>query len=237
MPEKFPTPMDEMVWVPSLKWLLTFGKPVPDVGDGDAGAPDEFDALRRRAVELYLKQLTEPADPRLRTAALQMATDTTIRNHETIAPVLRKLTPQYFEPEPPEVSALSSEWKRNFEYFRDWVASELMRPNREDELGCLSCHGVAGRVPSMELMPAERGYMSGKAVYSNYQALLERVNEHDVEQSKLLRKPLNVQSGKEDGHQGGRRYNPNDRGYEIIRRWVLDAARLKKAGAPLTAAR
>jgi hypothetical protein len=86
-------------------------------------------------------------------------------------------------------------------------------------------------------MPAERGYMSAKAVYNNYQALLERVNEHDVEQSKLLRKPLNVQSGKEDGHQGGRRYNPNDRGYEIIRRWVLDAARLKKAGAPLTAAR
>jgi hypothetical protein len=79
--------------------------------------------------------------------------------------------------------------------------------------------------------------MSAKAVYNNYQALLERVNEHDVEQSKLLRKPLNVQSGKEDGHQGGRRYNPNDRGYEIIRRWVLDAARLKKAEAPRTAAR
>jgi hypothetical protein len=79
--------------------------------------------------------------------------------------------------------------------------------------------------------------MSAKAVYNNYQVLLERVNEREVEQSKLLRKPLNVQSGKEDGHQGGRRYNPNDRGYEIIRRWVFDAARLKQTGAPLTAER
>jgi hypothetical protein len=45
-------------------------------------------------------------------------------------------------------------------------------------------------------------------LYANYRKLVERVNESDVEQSKILRKPLNVQSGKEDGHQGGRRYNP-----------------------------
>ena len=54
------------------------------------------------------------------------------------------------------------------------------------------------------------------------------MNEADVEQSKLLRKPLNVQAGKEDGHQGGRRYNPNDRPYQILRRWALDVAALKK---------
>jgi hypothetical protein len=54
-------------------------------------------------------------------------------------------------------------------------------------------------------MPADvNGYLSANA------ALLERVNENDVEQSKILRKPLNVQSGKEDGHQGGRRFNPGD---------------------------
>jgi hypothetical protein len=229
--------MDEMVWLPSVKWLLTFGTPVPEVGQPGARAAGKFDMLRRRAVDLYVKQLDEGANPRLRTAALQMAADTTIRSHERIAPALRKMTPQYFEPELPEVSALAPEWKRNFEYFREWVAPELLRPNRDDELACLSCHGVAGRVPSMELLPAQRGYLDARAVYGNFQALLERVNEHDVEQSKLLRKPLNVQSGEEDGHQGGRRYNPNDRGYQIIRRWSLDAARLKKVGAPLTAAR
>lgn len=48
-----------------------------------------------------------------------------------------------------------------------------------------------------------------------------------MEGSKILRKPLNVQSGKEDGHQGGRRFNPNDQAYKILEVWVRDAARLK----------
>ena len=38
--------------------------------------------------------------------------------------------------------------------------------------------------------------------------------------SKLIRKPLNVQTGKEDGHQGGRRYQTNDSGYLILKKWV-----------------
>lgn len=81
----------------------------------------------------------------------------------------------------------------------------------------------------MEFKAADnRGYLHTKDVWANYKILLERVNEADVENSKLLRKPLNVQTGKEDGHQGGRRYNPEDRGYQIFRRWVLDAANLKK---------
>jgi len=74
------------------------------------------------------------------------------------------------------------------------------------------------------------GFTNARAVQANYRILLERVSENDVEASKLLRKPLNVQSGKEDGRQGGRRYNPNERGYEIPRRWVLDAAALKRGG-------
>jgi hypothetical protein len=81
----------------------------------------------------------------------------------------------------------------------------------------------------MEFKPADnRGYLKAKDLWTNYNILLERVNDADVENSKLLRKPLNVQTGKEDGHQGGRRYNPEDRGYQIFRRWVLDAANLKK---------
>jgi len=88
---------------------------------------------------------------------------------------------------------------------------------------------LAGRVPSMELIAADNnGYLTAKALYANYTTLLERVNESDVEQSKILRKPLNVQSGQEDGHQGGRRFNPGDRGYQILRNWVLDAAALKQ---------
>ena len=108
---------------------------------------------------------------------------------------------------------------------------EMNRPNRYDEQACFSCHGVAGRVPSMELAaPARNGLIGAKDLWRDYRALLERVNEGDVENSKLLRKPLNVQTGKEDGHQGGVRYKPDDRGYQIIRRWVLDTAALRKSG-------
>ena len=50
----------------------------------------------------------------------------------------------------------------------------------------------------------------------------------NVERSKLLRKPLNVQTGDEDGHQGGRRYQPNDPGYQILRKWALNQVELSK---------
>ncbi|HEV8146526.1 MAG TPA: hypothetical protein VGP79_09105 [Bryobacteraceae bacterium] len=233
--ERFPktiaTPMDEMLWLPSIRWLLTYQTALPEVrGAKDAGA-DAIAEYRDRSIALFLKQLEDrKADKRLRSAALSLAADTHVNRHPQIRPVLQKVQPGYVESDVAEVAAMSADWKSNFEYFRKWVAPELSKTNRDDELACFGCHGVAGRVPSMELMPADgNGYLSAKATYSNYVTLLERVNEQDVEQSKLLRKPLNVQTGKEDGHQGGRRFNPGDRGYEILRRWVLDSAALKSA--------
>jgi hypothetical protein len=232
-PKTFATPMDEMLWLPSIRWLLTHHTPVPEVRQGPPAPPDTIAELRDRSVSLYLKQLTQPGtDKRLRTSALALAADPKIRSHPRIAPVLEEVKPDYMEADVPEVAAMSDAWKKNFEYFKLWVAPEFTNTNREDEMACLGCHAVAGRVPSMPLMAADNnGYLSPKAAYANFTTLLERVNESDVEQSKILRKPLNVQSGKEDGHQGGRRYNPGDRGYEIIRGWVLDAAELKKSGS------
>jgi len=64
----------------------------------------------------------------------------------------------------------------------------------------------------------------------NYRELQARVNLAEPERSKLLRKPLNVQDGTEDGHQGGRRYLPTDDGYRILKRWVENQPRL--LGAP-----
>jgi hypothetical protein len=180
---------------------------------------------KRRAIS------SERRDTGLCSSALALAADVHINNHPKIRPVLAKVKPAYVEADVPEVTSMSAERRANFDYFRNWVAPELTKSNREDEFACLGCHGVAGRVPSMPLQPADdNGYLSAKATYANYVSLQERVNEVDVEQSKLLRKPLNVQSGKEDGHQGGRRFNPGDRGYEILRRWVLDTAALKKSG-------
>ncbi|MBC8166827.1 MAG: hypothetical protein H7Y20_13280, partial [Bryobacteraceae bacterium] len=230
-PTTFATPMEEMLWLPTLKWLLNLETGIPEVRSKAKKGSDELAEVRGRAVDLYLKQLTDPAaDNRLRSSALNLAAETPVHSHPRVRPVLQKIKPEYVESDVPEVAAMSPTWKDNFEYFRNWVAPELTRTNREDEFACLGCHGVAGRVPSMELMPADgNGYLSAKALHTNYVRLLERVNESDVEQSKILRKPLNVQSGKEDGHQGGRRFNPGDRGYEILRRWVIDAAALKQA--------
>ncbi|HNG31201.1 MAG TPA: hypothetical protein PK012_15880, partial [Blastocatellia bacterium] len=88
--------------------------------------------------------------------------------------------------------------------------------------------------PSMGLAgPDGNGFWTVQNMLKNYLTLQQRVNAADIETSKLLRKPLNVQTGKEDGHQGGRRYLPSERGYQIIRRWVLDQPRvLQSLGAP-----
>ena len=226
-PKSFDTPMQERLWVPAVKWMLRFGQEVPEVG-AEQQLPAEFAAVRDRSIDLFLKSLENKSDGRTRRAALSLAGDPILRKHPKIAPVLAKASPQYFEKEPDEITKLSPGWKRNWEYFRDWVAPEMTKPNREDQMSCLGCHGVAGRVPSMELANADDlGYVKMQGLASNYRALLERVNENSVEQSKILRKPLNVQSGKEDGHQGGRRFNPNDQGYKILEQWVRDAARLK----------
>ncbi|MBL8231465.1 MAG: HEAT repeat domain-containing protein [Bryobacterales bacterium] len=227
IPASFATRMDEAFWLPSVSWLLRYGLAVPEVGKDPEGARTAREQ-KERIAGLYVKVLVDKsADPRLRGAAMAAASDVALRTHPKIAPVLKKLRPEYFEEDPAEVKALSGEWKKNWDYFEQWVAPEISRPNRDDQLSCLGCHAVAGRVPSMELAGADNGYIAKRSLWKNFQILMERVNETNVETSKLLRKPLNVQSGKEDGHQGGVRFRPNDRGYEILRRWVLDVARLK----------
>ncbi len=105
-------------------------------------------------------------------------------------------------------------------YFRDYVMPEFVRVKRSDQAACIGCHGVPGRVPSFFLKPVDEvGYLSAQDLLFNYRETQARVNLKDVEKSKILRKPLNVQDGTEDGHQGGRRYLPQDEGYLILKRW------------------
>jgi hypothetical protein len=124
---------------------------------------------------------------------------------------------------------LSPAFLASFQYFRDHVAPELNRPQRMDEMSCLRCHGVRGRVPSMELEAADgNGYWTMTKMLRNYLILQQRVDPASPEGSKLLRKPLNIQTGEEDGHQGGRRYTPGEKAYQILRRWVLDQPRVQE---------
>lgn len=135
-------------------------------------------------------------------------------------------------PKPPE------DFVQDVTYFRDYVIPEMTKVLRGDERSCMICHGEPGRVPSMQLnAPDQVGFLPVDKLLANYRILQQRVNLKDVEASKLLRKPLNVQTGKEDGHQGGRRYQPNDPGYQILKKWVTNQVAIQeKYGQPKPAA-
>ena len=125
----------------------------------------------------------------------------------------------------------SDEWIADILHFRDYVFTEMSRIDPKDNRACISCHGVPGRVPTLYLEPTDAaGYIAPKELLGNYRRMQQRVDLHDVEKSKFLRKPLNIQSGEEDGHQGGVRYAPDDAGYEVIRTWVLKQAELQQGG-------
>ena len=95
----------------------------------------------------------------------------------------------------------------------------MNKVNASDGKACVSCHSVVGRVPTLYLPPPDSaGYIAPDKLLENYRRMQARVDLSDVERSKFLRKPLNVQTGKEDGHQGGERYSPTDEGYQIIRK-------------------
>ena len=125
----------------------------------------------------------------------------------------------------------SDEWIEDIIHFRDYVFTEMTRIDARDNRACISCHGVPGRVPTLYLEPPDAaGYIPPEALLGNYRRMQDRVDLHDVEKSKFLRKPLNIQSGDEDGHQGGVRYEAGDPGYGVIREWVLKQAELQSGG-------
>ena len=118
-------------------------------------------------------------------------------------------------------------------YFRDYVIAELARVKRSDQQACMGCHGAPGRVPSFYLRPVDEfGYISPKDLLFDYRELQARVDMSNLDRSKILRKPLNVQDGKEEGHQGGRRYLPQDAGYRILERWVKNQPKVRATTQP-----
>lgn len=243
IPKTFADPLEEMLWISSASWMLTHDAPLPEVGQSPI--PENRQELRRIALELYLRGLAPEADKRMRTRAVAMLYQPVLFTNPEIAAAasrgetgdFRHLLPESYDAELRQAATedasetkleLTSERLRNFAYFRDFVMPELATENREDGMSCFSCHG-GGKVPSMPLASPERRskYISPRDTWSNYRTLLERIDLRDVEHSKVLRKPLNIQTGEEDSHQGGLRYKPGDRGLEILKRWVADAARIK----------
>ncbi len=86
-------------------------------------------------------------------------------------------------------------------HFRDYVFPEMARVDPADNRACVSCHGVPGRVPTLYLHPPDSaGHIDPPELLENYRKLQARVNLENPERSLLLRKPLNVQTGQEEGH-------------------------------------
>ena len=257
-------PLTAHFWLPSVAWVASFDEGIPEVdANTKQQLSPELAAARVRAAELFV-QMLQPSTPVMsRNIALRLANTTALRQDPTVQAALKKLVEteknnvarnalkyadsqtwlaelqDAVKKEPLAVSLkdqanLSPQFVASFRYFSDYVAPELNRNQRMDEMSCMKCHAVAGRVPSMELQgPDGNGFWTIQNMLKNYLILQQRVNVADIETSKLLRKPLNVQTGKEDGHQGGRRYTPSERGYQIIRRWVLDQPRvIQSSGAP-----
>jgi hypothetical protein len=211
-------------------------------------AIDPYEELRSRAVRLFVSQLRPEADARNRKLAVSLANKTALRRSPEIfaalEPVLEfeedkavlKLAKQVlstgrgkFRDDLAEaVSAegggapveLAAEFVEDVTYFRDYVAPEMYRVQRTDLRSCIKCHGDVERTPMFLHPPDDVGYLAVPELLANYRTLQQRIDFRELQRSKLLRKPLNVQTGKEDGHQGGRRYAPTDPGYEILKRWV-----------------
>ena len=113
-------------------------------------------------------------------------------------------------------------------HFRDHVFAEMNRISERDNRACISCHGVPGRVPTLYLNPPDdAGHIEAAELLENYRKLQARVDLADPERSLVLRKPLNVQTGQEEGHQGGVRYEAGDAGYATLHKWVLRQVELQ----------
>lgn len=261
-PETFDHPLTARFWLPSIPWILTWQKELPDVKIEPGKVPpvDPFEELRSRALRLYLTQLGPAAEPFNRELAVKQAQETALRRNPEVLVALQELiefeqreevlktarnvlstgrknflpelkqallreTPRRVTVREDGTPEVSDELVEDFVYFRDYVMPEMNRVLRHDQRSCFACHGVPGRVPPLTLArPDETGYLPVDGLLENYRLLQERIDLKDVDRSKLLRKPLNVQTGKEDGHQGGRRYQPADPGYLLLRKWALNQA-------------
>lgn len=117
--------------------------------------------------------------------------------------------------------ALSDEQFADIVHFRDQVWFELNRVDAEDGRSCMTCHGIKGKVPPFYLVPPNAaGSISAENLLRNYTELLSKIDRSKPESSSILLKPLDVEVGDGDGHQGGARYIREDPGFKVLEEWV-----------------
>ena len=180
----------------------------------------------RKALAAYVEQETIPR--------LQKRIQNILNSDDKVyGERLRKLIDEQGPPKGTDARRLepTGEFIDDILHFRDYVFAEMTKIASDDGKACISCHGVPGRVPTLYLKPPDAaGYIPPDKLLDNYRKMQQRVDLREQERSKFLRKPLNIQTGEEDGHQGGQRFEADDVGYQVIRRWVLRQAELQSSG-------
>jgi hypothetical protein len=178
----------------------------------------------RKALAAYVEQ--EPS-PKLRERIQNILNS----DDKVYGAQLRKLISEQGPPQGSDARSLepTDDFVQDILHFRDYVFAEMTKIQTQDGKACISCHGVPGRVPTLYLEPPDAaGYIPPEKLLDNYRKMQQRVDLREQERSKFLQKPLNIQTGQEDGHQGGQRFEADDAGYQIIRRWVLKQVELQR---------
>jgi hypothetical protein len=89
--------------------------------------------------------------------------------------------------------------------------------NSESRDSCISCHQLGGDVESpFELYIEPKD--DTELIY-NYNRVVDRINVLELMLSKLLLKPLGPDAGLK--HKGGKIFEPSDKEYHALRRWVV----------------
>jgi hypothetical protein len=202
----------------------------------------KLDPLARQRVTLaaaFARSLTGPH----REAAIKLANNPTIRANPDIRAALRALADSATdnglkdqlarvldnenkafrsELEKHEARSLPDAEFATLVHFRDVIWQELNRLHPDDGKSCLSCHGIKGKVPPFYLYPPDAtGALSAPDLLANFAAMRNKVDQGKPESSPLLLKPLDVVIGDGDGHQGGKRYERDSPGFQVLRDWVM----------------
>ncbi|MEO1998136.1 MAG: HEAT repeat domain-containing protein, partial [Planctomycetaceae bacterium] len=89
IPERAANPLQARFWLPSVVWILEFAQPPPHIENPQATAgTDAYEPFRRRAMQLFLNQLTPDAHPKLRQLAVRMAHATPLRKSPRVLAAL-----------------------------------------------------------------------------------------------------------------------------------------------------
>jgi hypothetical protein len=160
VPMSFAGPLEEMFWLPSAGWIVTYDSRLPELGQ--SAVPAVQRPVQRFMHDLYPRSLAPEADRRLRAVAVSMLYQPALNSDpEVVAAAgridagnFRRLLADNFERELRQAAAddasdpkleLTPARIRNFHYFRDFVMPELARENRTDGDSCFSCQPSGSR--------------------------------------------------------------------------------------------